>query len=118
MSPVRLPMHSLSSDDLLVGGILLLLSMVSRFCRLLAETGDSVELVEASDMVPGLKFRRGVSNWIVSDKLGNLYKNFSEVPEKVHSLLRPSMFPPPKEESAKYNLVRNKKTWMGNVWVE
>ena len=77
--------------------------------RLLAETGDSVELVEASEMVPGLKFRRGVSNWIVSDKFGNLYKNFSEVPEKAHTLLRPSMFPPPKEESAKYNLVRNQK---------
>ena len=73
--------------------------------RLLAETGDRVELVEASGMVPGLVFRQGVSNWIVSDKMGNHFKKFSEVPEKVHSLLRPSMFPPEPEEAAKFNLV-------------
>lgn len=64
-----------------------------------------MELVEASDIVPGLKFRQGVSNWTVADKLGMLYKTFSEVPEKAHSLLRPSMFPPEPEDAAKYNLV-------------
>jgi hypothetical protein len=74
--------------------------------RLLAETGDSVELVDASDMVPGLKFRQGVSNWAVSDKAGNIYRNWSEVPEKVYSLIRPSMFPPPPEDAAKLNLVK------------
>ena len=74
--------------------------------RLLAETGDSVELVDASDMVPGLKFRQGVSNWVVSDKVGNIYRKWSEVPEKIYSLIRPSMFPPPPEEAAQLNLVK------------
>ena len=73
--------------------------------RLLAETGDSVELVEASDMVPGLKFRRGVTRWVVSDKIGNIYKHWSEVPEKIHSLIRPTMFPPPPEEAEQFHMV-------------
>jgi tRNA (cytosine34-C5)-methyltransferase len=64
-----------------------------------------LELVDASDMVPGLKFRRGVSNWIVSDKFGTMYKTFAEVPEKVHSLLRPSMFPPEAADAEKFHLV-------------
>ncbi len=73
--------------------------------RLLAETGDSVELVEASDMVPGLKFRQGITKWVVSDKIGNIYKQFSEVPEKIHSLIRPTMFPPPPEEAEQFHMV-------------
>ena len=77
------------------------------FCcyRLLAETGDSVELVEASEMVPGLKFRRGVTKWVVADKLGSNYKTFEEVPEKAYSLIRPSMFTPPPEEAEQFHMV-------------
>lgn len=61
-------------------------------------------------MVPGLKFRQGASSWVVSDKVGNIYRNWSEVPEKIYSLIRPSMFPPPPEEAAKLNLVKYLKS--------
>jgi len=56
-------------------------------------------------MVPGLKFRRGVTKWVVSDKIGNIYKQWSEVPEKIHSLIRPTMFPPPPEEAEQFHMV-------------
>ena len=63
--------------------------------RLLKETGDSVEIVDSSHLVPGLKFTHGINKWKIAGKEKHvLYKNFSEVPEKYHSQIRPYMFAP------------------------
>eukprot|EP00058_Branchiostoma_floridae_P008503 XP_002593991.1 hypothetical protein BRAFLDRAFT_118815 [Branchiostoma floridae] len=59
---------------------------------LLTECEDSVELVDVSDKLAGLKRLSGVSAW----KSGDFYSSISEVPTDRHSnLRRASMFPPP-----------------------
>ncbi|GAB0089752.1 tRNA (cytosine(34)-C(5))-methyltransferase [Sergentomyia squamirostris] len=72
--------------------------------RLLKESEGALELIDASDLVPGLKFSPGLKKWQLSSKDMNFYGEFSEVPEKYHTVLRPQMFPP--EDVDKYNLER------------
>lgn len=73
--------------------------------RMLREAEGSVELINIADTLPGLKHRTGVTNWVLADKKGNLYKNWEEVPESQQFLIRPYMFPPPPgEETDKLHL--------------
>ena len=76
--------------------------------RLLKETGDCVEIVDSSHLVPGLKYASGINTWKVAGKEKDvLYNNFSEVPEKYHTQIRPYMFAPPEGvDNAKYHLDR------------
>ena len=37
-------------------------------CNLLRSSGGAMELVEVADLLPGLKFTRGLSHWRVSCK--------------------------------------------------
>ena len=63
--------------------------------RLLQETGDSVEIVDSSHLVPGLKYASGINKWKVAGKEKDiLYDSFSQVPEKYHTQIRPHMFAP------------------------
>ena len=72
--------------------------------RILSETGDSVEILDSSDRVKGLKFKKGLSKWKVADRNGVLYGKWDEVPKEHWSMIRPYMFAP--EGSEKLNLDR------------
>ncbi|XP_078606922.1 RNA cytosine-C(5)-methyltransferase NSUN2-like isoform X2 [Branchiostoma floridae x Branchiostoma japonicum] len=62
---------------------------------LLTECEDSVELVDVSDKLAGLKRLSGVSAWKVMTKSGDFFSSIEEVPTDRHSnLRRASMFPP------------------------
>uniref|UniRef100_A0A1Q3EZJ6 tRNA (cytosine(34)-C(5))-methyltransferase n=1 Tax=Culex tarsalis TaxID=7177 RepID=A0A1Q3EZJ6_CULTA len=77
--------------------------------HLLAETGDALEIVEASQLVPNLKHSPGMTYWEPAFRAGRtmrFYQSFDEVPEKLRSLIRPPMFAPAPEEAAKFNLDR------------
>ncbi|XP_019640175.1 PREDICTED: tRNA (cytosine(34)-C(5))-methyltransferase-like [Branchiostoma belcheri] len=63
---------------------------------LLTECEDSVELVDVSDKLIGLKRLSGVSSWKVMTKKGEFYSSIEEVPtDRSTNLRRASMFPPP-----------------------
>ncbi|XP_013138229.1 PREDICTED: tRNA (cytosine(34)-C(5))-methyltransferase [Papilio polytes] len=72
--------------------------------RLLQETGDSVQLVDVSDMLPGLKFHKGMTHWRPASKDMVFYDKYEDVPEKWQTVVRPQMFPPKPEDLEKYNL--------------
>ena len=76
--------------------------------RLLQETGDSVEILDSSHMVPGLKYSEGIRKWKLAGKEKNvLYDDFSEVPLNSQSFIRPYMFPPPEGvDNDKFHLNR------------
>lgn len=67
--------------------------------RLIKESEGALELVDASDLVPGLKFSPGLSHWELAAKEIEFYKSFDEVPEKYYTIIRPQMFPPTAEEA-------------------
>ncbi|KOB69241.1 tRNA (Cytosine-5-)-methyltransferase [Operophtera brumata] len=50
--------------------------------RVLAETGDSMRLVEANDMLTGLKYQKGMTNWRPASKDMVFYDKFEDVPER------------------------------------
>ncbi|XP_013161475.1 PREDICTED: tRNA (cytosine(34)-C(5))-methyltransferase [Papilio xuthus] len=72
--------------------------------RLLQETGDSVKLVDVSDMLPGLKFHKGMTHWRPASKDMVFYDKYEDVPEKWQTVVRPQMFPPKTEDLSKYDL--------------
>lgn len=72
--------------------------------RLIKESEGALELIDASDLVPGLKFTSGLTYWELSAKEIEFYKTFDEVPEKYHTIIRPQMFPPTAEEAKKIGL--------------
>lgn len=74
--------------------------------RLLVESKGSLELEEVSEKLPGLKFSRGLSNWIVMNRELTIFKAPEDVPESLKSNLRPSLFPPKVEEADKFHLER------------
>lgn len=71
---------------------------------LLAQAGDSLEIVDASHMLPSLKHNPGITYWEPATKDMKFYKTFDEVPEMYHTIIRPQMFPPAAEDAAKFNL--------------
>lgn len=73
--------------------------------RLLKDAEGALELVDATELVPGLKHAPGISYWELADKnCDRFYKSFDEVPKEFHTQIRPQMFPPTEEEAAKYSL--------------
>ncbi|XP_059619990.1 tRNA (cytosine(34)-C(5))-methyltransferase [Phlebotomus argentipes] len=72
--------------------------------RLLKESEGALELIDASNLVPGLKFTPGMRKWELAAKDMSFYADFQAVPEQYHTILRPQMFPP--EDVEKYNLER------------
>ncbi|KAL0861678.1 hypothetical protein ABMA27_009164 [Loxostege sticticalis] len=74
--------------------------------RLLQDAGESVKLVDVTDMLPGLKHHKGMTYWKPASKDMVFYENFEEVPEKWQTVVRPQMFPPKPEDLPKYNLDR------------
>ncbi|KAM3956824.1 tRNA (cytosine(34)-C(5))-methyltransferase Nsun2 [Aphomia sociella] len=72
--------------------------------RILQEAGDSLHLVDVADMLPGLKFRKGMTHWRPASKDMVFYDKYEDVPEKWQTVVRPQMFPPSPEDVLKYNL--------------
>uniref|UniRef100_A0A8C6WEF2 tRNA (cytosine(34)-C(5))-methyltransferase n=1 Tax=Neogobius melanostomus TaxID=47308 RepID=A0A8C6WEF2_9GOBI len=61
---------------------------------LLEKSEGSLELMDASADLPGLKWMPGVNSWKLMTKEGQWYSEWSEVPAKRHTQIRPTMFPP------------------------
>lgn len=73
--------------------------------RLLKESDGALELVDISHHVPGLKYVAGLTYWEPTDKeCQNFYKSYEEVPETLHNVIRPQMFPPTQEEAHNFSL--------------
>ncbi|CAG2065981.1 unnamed protein product, partial [Timema podura] len=60
--------------------------------RLLTETEGALHLVEATPLLPGLKFSRGLSHWLPTSRDLVGYQQFEDVPDKYHTVVRPQMF--------------------------
>lgn len=75
--------------------------------RIISDTEGALEIVDASHLVPGLKYNPGMTDWILAPKeVDEIYTSFDQVPEKYHTVIRPNMFPLPKGEIEKINLDR------------
>ncbi|XP_071567264.1 tRNA (cytosine(34)-C(5))-methyltransferase isoform X2 [Temnothorax nylanderi] len=74
--------------------------------RLLRETGDSVQLVDCRDLVPGLLCDPGVTHWKPASKNLQYYDRWDDVPEQWQTQVRPKMFPPEANEVSKFHLER------------
>ncbi|KAK9872525.1 hypothetical protein WA026_017990 [Henosepilachna vigintioctopunctata] len=72
--------------------------------RILSELGDSVELVDVKEMLPGLKYSKGMETWLVGSRNLEFYKSFDDVDEKWRTTIRPQMFPPAEGEKSKFKL--------------
>ncbi|XP_050356075.1 tRNA (cytosine(34)-C(5))-methyltransferase [Nymphalis io] len=72
--------------------------------RLLQEFGDSVHLVDVADMLPGLKYHKGMTHWRPASKDMVFYDKFEDVPENWRTVVRPQMFPPKPEDAERYHL--------------
>lgn len=55
-------------------------------------------------MLPGLKYRPGLSTWLPASKDLQMYEKFEDVPERFRTVVRPQMFPPKPEEADQFNL--------------
>lgn len=76
--------------------------------RLIKESEGALELVDASDLVPGLKFSPGLTYWELAVKECNeFYSSFDQVPEEHHTVVRPQMFPPSKEDAPLFGLEKS-----------
>ena len=70
--------------------------------RILRDTEGAVNLVDASGLVPGLKYKRGLKEWHLATKdCSQFFSAHSEVPDSLQSVMRPYMFPPTEEEAAR-----------------
>ncbi|XP_053696756.1 tRNA (cytosine(34)-C(5))-methyltransferase-like [Sabethes cyaneus] len=74
--------------------------------NLLVLAGDSLEIVDASDLLPTLKYNPGMTYWEPTGKSMQFYKSFDEVPDNLRPSIRECMFPPAPEDAQKYNLTR------------
>ena len=72
--------------------------------RLIRESEGSLEIIDAKNSVPGLKYYPGMTYWEPATKDVQCFKQFADVPEKYHTIIRPQMFPPNPEEAAQFNL--------------
>ena len=63
---------------------------------------------QCSGLVPGLKYKRGLSEWHLATKdCSQFFSKYSEVEgTSMQSNIRPYMFPPTEEEAARFNLDR------------
>lgn len=65
---------------------------------ILQETEGSVELLDVSSSLQGLKYIPGFTNWKVANKELEVFEKFEEVPQKNLTHIRPHMFPPSSEK--------------------
>jgi len=66
--------------------------------RLIKESNGALEILDASHLVPGLKYKPGLTDWKLISRNIEIYTKWEEVPEKYHTVIRPNMFPLPPDE--------------------
>ncbi|CEF65044.1 Bacterial Fmu (Sun)/eukaryotic nucleolar NOL1/Nop2p domain and RNA (C5-cytosine) methyltransferase family and tRNA (C5-cytosine) methyltransferase, NCL1 family-containing protein [Strongyloides ratti] len=74
---------------------------------LLQMFNGSIELVDVSDKLVGLKRSPGVNTWKVLDKDMNEYSKYEDVPEFLRTAIKPSYFPPSEDVCKNLNLNRS-----------
>lgn len=72
--------------------------------NILNESKGTIELVDVSDKLPGLKTRKGLTSWKVMTRELKIVENPAEIEEKWATQIRESMFPP--ANAAELNLDR------------
>ncbi|XP_037885919.1 tRNA (cytosine(34)-C(5))-methyltransferase isoform X2 [Glossina fuscipes] len=73
--------------------------------RIVSEYQGALEIVDALHLLPGLKCKPGLTEWkLASKEVDEVYSNFKEVPDKYHTIIRPNMFPLPKDQMANLGL--------------
>ncbi|ALC49271.1 Nsun2 [Drosophila busckii] len=69
--------------------------------RIIKDSEGALELVDAGHLVPGLKYKPGMTTWKLATKeVDTIFSNFDEVPESLHTIIRPAMFPLPAADMA------------------
>lgn len=76
-------------------------AVISNILRL---SQGGVVLDNIEPMLPGLKYRPGVSEWVVMNKEMLIIPSADKVPSENATQIYPSLFPPSKEESGKFQL--------------
>ncbi|XP_034256259.1 tRNA (cytosine(34)-C(5))-methyltransferase [Thrips palmi] len=74
--------------------------------RILKECEGSVELVDISASLPGLKYKPGMTTWTPCSKDLVGYERYEDVPAQWQTQVRPTMFPPSPDEALQFNLER------------
>ncbi|ESN96523.1 hypothetical protein HELRODRAFT_68497, partial [Helobdella robusta] len=64
----------------------------------------AVELVDIKERLPGLLSEPGRSCWKVMTKTEEWYSSYAEVPQRLHTQLVPTLFPPSEEEVVQFSL--------------
>ncbi|KAF4531925.1 hypothetical protein B566_EDAN000954 [Ephemera danica] len=72
--------------------------------RLLAEAEGALTLKEIQ--LPGLKFQPGKTTWTPMSRDLTPFNSFEEVPENLHTQIRPHLFPPTPDKAAEFHLKR------------
>uniref|UniRef100_A0A915JU24 tRNA (cytosine(34)-C(5))-methyltransferase n=1 Tax=Romanomermis culicivorax TaxID=13658 RepID=A0A915JU24_ROMCU len=73
---------------------------------LLSFSQGSVELVDCSDKLPGLKRSYGLHTWKIMDKEGNFYESLEEVSEEKKRYFPDTIFPPSLDDAKRMRLER------------
>lgn len=72
--------------------------------RLLKDSEGALELVDATEMLPGLKYSPGMTYWEPGTKDMTFFKRFEDVSDKWLTVIRPPMFAPPADDPLKEEL--------------
>jgi len=72
--------------------------------RLLVAGQGTLELIDVSGMLPGLKYSRGLSHWVVTDGELTPFNEPEDVPKQLKNDLPAAIFPPRPEVAAKFHL--------------
>jgi len=74
--------------------------------RLLVEAKGSLELVDVAHKLPGLKYVKGLSHWVVMNRDLTVYEKPEDVPDAIKNLIRPNIFPPTAEDAKQFHFDR------------
>eukprot|EP01111_Echinosteliopsis_oligospora_P002084 TRINITY_DN1305_c0_g1_i1.p1 TRINITY_DN1305_c0_g1~~TRINITY_DN1305_c0_g1_i1.p1 ORF type:complete len:779 (+),score=289.13 TRINITY_DN1305_c0_g1_i1:45-2381(+) len=72
--------------------------------ELLRMTKGALRLLDCSQVLPGFKYSKGISQWRVMDRDNQWYNSYDDLPYESRRKIRPSHFAPTKEEAEKANL--------------
>ena len=75
--------------------------------KLLNEAAGTVEILDVSSKLEGLRYAKGINKWNVSGKDKKIYSRFSDVPENQRTQgMHKSLFPPDDGVDPKLNMDR------------
>ncbi|CAG5135280.1 unnamed protein product [Candidula unifasciata] len=73
---------------------------------MLRSSEGAMELVDIHDLLPGLKFVKGLSTWKVMTKTGEWIHTPAEIPAPMQTQFKHTIFPPTAEEAQQFHLDR------------